>query len=147
MRDNIRLPLAQSKRFRTASIFGFWLILLWLTLGGNMVFLSLGLEIKLPLFGFSLLLIPLPFTTIFKSYLRKPIDSMFFPISTFIGYIALIILHAISLNMFATDPHVLYNPFIKAGLIIFMGATVLSILSLCACIITYILGARRTNGR
>ena len=147
MRDNIRLPLAQSKRFRTASIFGFWMIFLWQTLGKNVVFLSFGLEVSWLTLGLGLFLLPLPFTATFKSYFIKPIDSMYYPVSIFIANIGLIILYALILNEFATDPYVLDNPFIKAGLIVMIGATALSILSLCACIITYILRARRTNGR
>ena len=147
MRQDQKFSLAQSKTFRTASIFGFWSIMLWLTLGSNLIFLFLGLEVNWLTFGLGIFLLPLPFTATFKSYLMKPIDSMFFPISTFIGNIGLIILYAISLNLFATDPYVLDNPINIAGLIIFIGATTLSILSLCACFSIYVLVLRRMNRR
>ena len=147
MRQDPKFSLAQSKKFRTASIFGFWSIMLWLTLGSNLVFLILGLDVTWLTLGLGIFLLPLPFTTTFKSYLIKPIDSMFFPISTVIGNIGLIILYAISLNLFATDPFVLDSPINIAGLIIFIGATALSILSLCACFSIVVVVLRRKNRR
>ena len=119
------------------SISGLWIVILWLTLGGNVLNYLLDLEISWLHLIIGLLLLIVPLTSPFKSYLKKPIDSKFFPISVFIGNILLILLYATFMLVYATDPYVWTNPTNKAGLILSGIATVLSVLSLAINIITY----------
>jgi hypothetical protein len=126
-----------SSRFRMISIYGLWIVILWLTLGGNVLNYILNLEISWLYLGIGLLLLIVPFTSPFKSYLKKPIDSKFFPISVFVGNILLILLYATFMVVYATDPYVWTNPMNKAGLILSIIATGLSVLSLTINIITY----------
>ena len=134
---NGEIEIKSSSRFRMISVYGLWIVLLWLTLGGNILNFLLNLEISWLTLGIGVLLLLLPFTSPFKAYMKKPIDSNIYPISVFIGNILLMILYATFMLVYITDPYVWTNPMDKAGLLLWIIATFLSILSLCSSIIAY----------
>ena len=124
-------------RFKKASTLGYLIILTWVGIVGGSMMIQTGSSIGWWGITFGVIMLLIPFTPLYRTFLHGGEDQKVFPISVFISNVLLILLYGYLAKDFLLDPDVLKNEMNKSSLILWTGAILLSIASLVVNIIVF----------
>lgn len=123
---------AGSLRLKRTSTISIGIVMVWMCLGGGYLLLSSGDFFGWVAVAFGLILLVLPFTSIFRRYWSTEILARAFPAVILIANAGLAVLYGSFAWAYLQDPFLTYNDFDTLAAVVFGAAAVLSALALLA---------------
>ena len=140
--DNVELEYLNLKRVSTIGLLA---VLVWFSLVGGVIMLLSKDTFGWVSLGIGIVLLLIPLSSPFRRYWGMGNSARVFPVIVFAANLGLIIMYGSVLLAYLSDPFVFYNDQNTIAVLLWAGATVLSVLAFLANVVALIMDRRRLS--